>query len=358
MDGADLLKGMPELINPQNVKSGVQYDEIAKSLMSNGAIESSSNDPTESFKQELHSLAKSLNISFESPRRDSTPARQLTPDKQASPAREEPAQDKSHDYSEKSYDFSSYVDYTEDAEDNSAKEPENKGNEYDFPNFDYSANTLGSFSAGTPKTELERRTDEEQRHAQVRNVMSEMGGNKDSAFISLEQAKREEEKTIMLEEIDSIRGALEEECAIGLDKIPKVDSNSTFDEVENVLKRLRLKNDRARYTSLADEFILWGADAMEELFNGERMWFGRYNPDLRGWRKEVQIKLRRMRHDTSTLVSNVMHDYNIGPGPRILLELIPNMFMYARRKKNNYNKPDMYLDDDISKAYENIRDFD
>jgi hypothetical protein len=65
-----------------------------------------------------------------------------------------------------------------------------------------------------------------------------------------------------------------------------------------------------------------------------------------------------MRHDTSTLVSGVMHDYNIGPGMRIVLELVPNMFMYARRKKQNYGKGSIYTDTEIARHMSNIRNID
>ena len=53
-----------------------------------------------------------------------------------------------------------------------------------------------------------------------------------------------------------------------------------------------------------------------------------------------------------------MHDYNIGPGARILLELVPNMFMYAKRRKQNYGKSNLYADVDIAKHMNNIRSID
>jgi hypothetical protein len=45
---------------------------------------------------------------------------------------------------------------------------------------------------------------------------------------------------------------------------------------------LRLKNDRNRYSSFAEEMILSMAYGLEYLFDGEKEWFGR-KPDLVGW---------------------------------------------------------------------------
>ena len=71
---------------------------------------------------------------------------------------------------------------------------------------------------------------------------------------------------------------------------------------------------------------------MESVFDGEREVFGS-KIDLTGYSDTVKVKLRRMRYDTSTFVSNMMKGYNIGSGWRIVLELIPSLFLYSRDRK-------------------------
>ena len=184
--------------------------------------------------------------------------------------------------------------------------------------------------------------------------MSSMGGGTQTLF-NLEREQQEDHKSQMLEEIDFLTNSLEEDGA-DLSRIPKVNKTSAFDEVESVLKILRHKNDRTRYCSLAEESFLLGAYALEDLFDGKRMFFGRYNPDLTNWHKQVQVKLRRMRYDTSNLVSGVMQDYNIGPGWRIILELIPNMFMHAKRRKSQFGADTIYNEQELHDAMSAIRD--
>lgn len=432
----DTLRGISQIINPQNVKRNMNYEEIEKNLTRNGLIVEDK-DPQELFESRLNELAKSLNVSLGTPTvsaKNNTERRSVAfsskidnkyntfsntannshnsnnlnrsvaqssksyigssigPRKNMSNSaillnsgikygsatrsplpndddessgsgddqQEDNDQNDAGEQSGSEYSNESHSDREDESDHNGSEHTngqeyprgsnsnENSARKRDFPNFDYSIKPNSS-------SEFGRRTQEERIHNQVREVINDMGG--DNGIISLENARKEDEKICMLEEIDSLKQGLEEEGAQGLDKIPRVSEDSSYEMVENVLKRLRLKNDRSRYTSLADEFILWGASALEDLFDGKRSWFGK-KPDLTGWSKEVQVKLRRMHHDTSTLISGIMHDFNIGPATRVVLELVPNCVMYARRKKINHGKPDIFESEDISNSINNIRNFD
>lgn len=345
------LKGLNEIINPQNAKPGVNFEEIERALISDGSIPEKKN-PVDSFNDEMQVLLKKLDLSFQ------------TPSSARGSARREPSPRTPHrmSYKEMSAKRDTYrspraptpVHYEPNNiyfQDDVARDDE-KDHMADPPEEDHFAETR-RYSARGP-SELEVRTQEEQHHRQIRSVIDEMGGA-DARVISLDQIKKEDEKNSMLEQISALKDALEDADPKRLEKVPRVDHNSTYDEVANVLKLLRRMNDRERYTSLAEVFILWGASAIEELFNGERIWFGKYTPDARGWSREVQSKLRRMRYDTSTLVGDMMHDYNIGSGARIAMELGPNLFMYVKKKKDNYNQPDMFsYHQDLSDAYNKL----
>src|SRR5205085_1711852 len=113
-----------------------------------------------------------------------------------------------------------------------------------------------------------------------------------------EQEKRNEAKCIMLAEIDDLIITLRnEECDVS--RIPMVDRHSSYGSVADVLRILQRKADHIRCQSFAEEFILFAAHTCEDLFDGKRMWLGRYQPDLTGWHNQVNTKIRRMRRDTS-----------------------------------------------------------
>lgn len=170
-------------------------------------------------------------------------------------------------------------------------------------------------------------TAEQTRRDRAEKVLNNLGIG---ASQFLEDERQEDLRSAMFEEIDELYSILRDEKE-DLSRIKIPERNASNDEISECLRVLRRKNDRKRCCQLAEEFMMFGATSLEDLFNGEREWFG-HRPDLRGWPNHVRSKLRRMRHDTSTLVGGLMNDYNIGPGVRIALELLPNLFMYSRDK--------------------------
>jgi hypothetical protein len=173
---------------------------------------------------------------------------------------------------------------------------------------------------------------------------------------SVEKEKEEDEKSRKLEGIESLREILEDEGE-NLSRIPHVTAVSSMEEIDSVYKMLNLKNDRKRCCTFAEEGILLGAHAVEWAFDGEKNYFG-HRPDMTDWHKSVQAKLRRMRHDTSNVVSQVMQHYNLGSGTRILLELIPSMFLYSRMRKSQHKDTLAVSDSEYDSALNRLRDAD
>jgi hypothetical protein len=95
---------------------------------------------------------------------------------------------------------------------------------------------------------------------------------------------------------------------------------------------------------------------MEWLFDGKKSYMGR-TPDITGWSASVNVKLRRMRFDTSTFVSEIMEGYDLGPGTRILLELVPSLVLYSKMRKSQHSD-NLLTSDAMNNAMNTIRDFD
>lgn len=194
-------------------------------------------------------------------------------------------------------------------------------------------------------------TEEQKKQSIISRVLS---GVEDDKF-NVDKEKEEDDKTIMLEQIDMLLDNLKDE-GINLDRIPHIGHESNYEEVQKVLKVLRLKNDRVRYQSFAEESILATSYTLEWLFDGKKDYMGR-KPDLTGWSATVNMKLRRMRYDTSTFVSDIMQDNNLGHGTRILLELIPSLFLYSKMKKSQYSD-NILSSDELNSAMSKIREMD
>ena len=108
--------------------------------------------------------------------------------------------------------------------------------------------------------------------------------------------------------------------------------------------------------SFANDFILSGVYGLETVFNGKRQ-FGPYKPDLTDWHNTVKVKLRGMRFETSTIVSEIMEEYKIGPIWRIALELIPSAILHSRMRSMQRDD-DLYSATEMSNAMDIIRDYD
>lgn len=154
------------------------------------------------------------------------------------------------------------------------------------------------------------------------------------------QVEEEDEKQRFLNQIESLRAMLGEDD-VDISHIPLVNDKSDLKDVKNSYKMLLTKNDTRRCSSMAEEGILMMAYALEDIFDGKRVLFGRFRPNLVGWNTTASVKLRRMRFETANVVSHVMQSYGVGDIGRIGLELIPSMVIYSKRKQNSANEPDL-----------------
>ena len=169
----------------------------------------------------------------------------------------------------------------------------------------------------------------------------------DQFNFNIDDENREDMKLTLLEKIDNLIEELEDD-GINLDKIPKVDYTSNLEKIEYVAKLLMLKSNRNRYSGLGEEFILAMAGGLEILCDGKREFLG-IKPNLVGYSDVVKVKLRRVKNETSQIVSNVVEKYEMSPILTLLIELIPGLFLHSRRRANQvYDNLYTDLNDDIS----------
>jgi hypothetical protein len=172
---------------------------------------------------------------------------------------------------------------------------------------------------------------------------------------NIEHEKEEDMKAILLEDIDELKSELDSD-GIDLSRIVNTDANTPMAVVKNVHKILRMKYDRKRSTTLGSELILAGAQGLGYVLNGKNK-IGPFAPDLQGWHNTVRPKLRRMRYETSTVVSSVMREFDMGPVSRIAFELIPSAFLYSNMRKEQNDRTN-YSQDQMSEAFDDLRQFD
>lgn len=178
-------------------------------------------------------------------------------------------------------------------------------------------------------SQLRNMTIEERRQDKINNVLRDID-DRELEF-NIDKEREEDDKASLLEQIDMLKITLEDD-SVDVSGVPVINKQSSMKDIQNVYKILRLKNDRNRYCSFAEELILSGAYGLEYLFDGKKDWFNK-KPDLTDWSSTVKVKLRRMRYETSTFVGEVMQEYKLSAGVRLALELLPSMFLYSRNRR-------------------------
>jgi len=190
-------------------------------------------------------------------------------------------------------------------------------------------------------------TDDERRSRQVDKVLKNSNDDRHREDKGIDYDELEEEEMAqIIEQIDTLRVDLADE-EIDLSRIPEVSSSTTKKEAKAILRILRIKYNKSRYCDLFDEAILAGSYGLEKIFDGKNEWFGN-KIDLTGWSETVKTKLKKIRPDTSTLVSNVVKDYDFGPLGRILFVLLPSLLFHSRSRRlksnDNLSNDDQYRD--------------
>jgi hypothetical protein len=187
---------------------------------------------------------------------------------------------------------------------------------------------------------------QEQTNQKIVDKVLNFSDNNNDDF-NIDDENREDLKLTLLEKIDNLTEELEDD-GVNLNKIPKVDYHSDLDKIEYVAKLLMLKSNRNRYSNLGEEFILAVAGGLEILCDGKREFLG-VKPNLVGYSDVVKVKLRRVKNDTSQIVSNVVEKYEMSPIMTLLIELVPSLFLHSRRRSNQiYDNLYNDLNEDIS----------
>jgi len=172
-------------------------------------------------------------------------------------------------------------------------------------------------------------THEQQSRYQLDQVVAGLGGG----AISLSREREESERSSKLEQIAMIRQGLLEE-GVDLGDVPMPEADAPMAGIDRALASLRLKNDSKRFADWSEEAIIGAARGLGTLLNGERaIPLTSIRPDMRGWHNTVATKLNRMRFETSTVIRDMVRGQNMGPGTRIMLELLPSMILYGMTNK-------------------------
>jgi hypothetical protein len=208
------------------------------------------------------------------------------------------------------------------------------------------------------KKSMEFITEEHKKKNTVNSVLETMRGGTGGQNVYSTQAEQAKDlRDGKLEQIYELRDALAEE-GVDVSAIPIPSVSSPVEEIDSILHLLTRKNNRYKYSSMAEEFLSGGAELIETFFDGTRtIPVLNIAPDYTGYSNNVNAKLHRLRFETSQIVGNAIERHNVSPLSRVLMELVPGFVLYPRiRYKQTTSKPATKLSSSSSSnAFNNIR---
>jgi hypothetical protein len=352
------LTGLSSLVNKFHTDEKLDLDKLEKSMIGNIGIRIiAESDPAKEFESTIRELSVNTGINL-----DGTGVNIPDTPKKVKPQNieenlddilDEPETDNYESSSEEEYesdDNHSNSDYEVYKSHNNSKKYKKENYSYHpYNSYDTRVERIRDPYYNRPVQDRYNIREEEQ----LDEVLQAYSGT--HSDVNIEREKEEDMKAILIGDIEELKEELASD-GVDLSRIPEVNQDSPIKLVKNVHKSLRVKYDRKRCNTLGSEIILAGAQGLGYVFDGKRK-FGPFSPNLDGWSNTVRPKLRKMRYETSSIVAGIMQEYNIGPGPRILLELVPSAFLYSNMRKEQHEKTG-YSPTQMSAAFDELREFD
>jgi hypothetical protein len=335
------LTGLTELANPQRVSTGMNLANAEKALIED-VSSGSKTKLINNCETEIDALSKELGIDFDKEEQINLLSSSLKKPTQAD-------DDSSSNSSSESSDESDVDEIIERAETSLGINTKKKYEQ------DKLRNMPGIFHPEQPEKNI---TDEQEKREHINSVLGGMRKEIKTSY-SMEDERSRNVKINKLEQIGRLRATLEEED-IDCSEILAPSIESSIDEINSTLEIFKLKNDRTRYSAMAEEIIVGMAAGIETVLDGEReIPILKWKPNYTGYQNTVNVKLHRMRFETSQVVGDIIEKFDMGPITRIVLELLPSFFLYPRQHKKHAKSPGIYEENNgLSASMSSIRSYD
>jgi hypothetical protein len=156
---------------------------------------------------------------------------------------------------------------------------------------------------------------------------------------STDRIKQMELKSVKIEKIQQLYGILTD-AGIDCSKLVIPTADSSMQEIDLTLSSLQLKNDRNRYSTMAEEVLLTAAASVERLLDGTReIPLLGIRPDYTNYSATLNVKLHSLRYHTAQAVGEMIERHNFGHKTRIMMELLPGFFLYPIQQAKNSRDP-------------------
>lgn len=329
------ISGLSRLVNPDNTRKGLNLAQLEQDMLKDVKIakQTEKDESSNIYDKQLESLAKEIGISFDDDNRKSSSSSYTNEDDDDSD--DDDGSDDDEDDEDGSEDNS---DEDEDSSEDGSEDDESGSSSFGLVQSNNSSTKPMIFGSSksfinNQSDDLRFYTEEQKKQEHINNVMNKINGEfsqYNASTFTIEDERRRDWRTNAVAEIEDLIQVLEAEGE-DLSRVPVINENSPDELVISVRNTLRYKNNRKQDSALFELVATSLAHGAEDVFNGEREFFG-CKPDLTEWHHSVVRKLRRRRYETAEFVSGVMREYNISNGFRLGMELLLDAFLHHKSR--------------------------
>jgi len=210
-----------------------------------------------------------------------------------------------------------------------------------------------SESSDDDKSSKSSKRSERPRHTNYHQLKAEGGGEKKKSKSrshtdiveklykedETEQFDKDDHLHMLVDKIDEMKDYLQE-MGYDISRIDNVDYNSDYDLVHRVYKRCNRILHKRRYSNMFMQICLAGGTVLENVFDGERVFFAKYRWNMKGARSTIQTRMRQMEYETSVIMARVIDHYGLGEGTVVAMDIIPALLTlpYQNAKKEEAQK--------------------
>lgn len=349
------IGGLTDLMNKQHMKKGINLLEVESSIIGKT---NNKHDIAKEQAKLLDELSKDLNLDISSLIDSDVSDNEDNEDNVDNdgdnkvPIKEE-KRSKINDSSSSSSSDDSEDDYKR--SDNAREERNHK--KEDPPKKRYSADdikeTLNKLdfeeeyrddTLVIPKMRADKYSDEKFTNSDpINNVLSDLRGVSKTSHTKQNEEIRDQ-KNFKLEQIQELKKILKED-GVSCDDYNDLTINNTIGEIDAVLENLRYKNNRQRYSEIANEALISTAEFIESIFDGtKKIPILGYKPNYQGYHNTLHSKLHRMRFDTAEVVGDLLKSLKVSPPLRVAIEILPGFLAYPQINKRQHQQKNLSSD--------------
>jgi hypothetical protein len=206
--------------------------------------------------------------------------------------------------------------------------------------------------------EIDFVTSEQKKQGYVDDIVGK-GNTRDELLYDIQKQNNKARKSQLIVDIKLLRKGLKSNKDIDMKDYQKPTEDMPISYLEALKRELVMLDTRITSSEMVEEIIVLGLKGIGKFLDGKRSILG-IKPRVTGYHNQAQIKLRRMKYQTSKFLGSIIGEGEMHPAIQLGTSLGVGMLLYSGfnlandGKKDNEKKEDEYDEEKYKEDMLNI----